>query len=65
MQAMKDALTILLLFALPIIASSDNVGLVLAVLAGCGALQYGKIKKLCVSRIEKSSIGGCGRRIGS
>lgn len=62
---MKDALTILLIFAMPIIASSDNVGLVLTILAGCGALQYDKIKKLCVSRIDKSSIGGCGRRIGS
>lgn len=65
MQTVKDALTILLLFALPIIASSDNVGLVLAVLAGCGALQYDKIKRLCISRVDKSSIGGCGRRIGS
>lgn len=42
---MKDTLTLLLIFAVSLFATSDNVGFVLALLIGCGALQYDKIIK--------------------
>lgn len=45
---MKDTLTLLLVSAVSLFATSDNVGLVLALLIGCGALQYDKIMKYII-----------------